>query len=327
MINEVQEQLNTHGFEMIDQIGEGGYAKVYRVKWCQYPDKIFVAKIMDLQHDESNVKYMSYINEITTLQNLMHQNVIYIFKHFKSERYFYLILEYCPNGSLASFISRFGPLSIEGFKNTAYECLDAIYSCHTGGIVHLDIKPENILYDVHFRIKLCDFGLANFVFNGVNTRVGKKLGSLLYCSPERLSNQAYDPKKADIWSLGISFYVFITGCYPWRYKDMEDAVNHIKYSNVMFPPHVPNYICEFILSMLRKTPEERPSIAELLKSRVFASKSKKKSMIILPKMDKTSVTSSTLILSRVIKNPLVTRKTQTFLSGGESTQPRSSSMY
>jgi serine/threonine protein kinase len=129
-----------------------------------------------------------------------------------------MVLEYCPGGSLFDMISD-GPIPMARLWPLGKQVLDALIACHQHGIAHLDIKPQNILLDKFGRAKLCDFGLARRVEIGRLTQQFK--GSVAFLAPEILRKQHYDPFKADVWSLGVTFYVCASGHLPWPTKAAE----------------------------------------------------------------------------------------------------------
>lgn len=264
-MNEIAQTLKANGFELIEKIGEGGQASVFAVRWEQYPDEIFAAKVITLCEKNYERRMNSYLNEICSLQRLLHQNVIYIFKHFQVNNKLYMILEYCPKGSLFHLVSRNGPLSIDNLREVARQCLDALSECHANGIVHLDIKPENILINQMGRIKISDFGLADIMENP-NGYCEKKQGSTPYCAPERFMKAPFDPKMADVWSLGITFFFCMTGSLPWKWRNNEELRNRIINIGVVYPKNFPPNVMSFLQLLLNHDPKQRCPCADLLKS-------------------------------------------------------------
>lgn len=264
MLHEIEESLRAHGFEKQKMIGQGGYSSIYLVKWNLYPDEIYVAKVTPVS-DDKNVD--TYANEIESLQKLECPNIIYVFKHFRVNHFDYIILEYCPNGNINDYVKKNGPLDYRTFVHAAKELLEALNTCHKNGFVHLDIKPENILIKDDFRLKLSDFGLAHHV--NPNQQLCFNAGSRLYSAPERFTMHTFDPFKADVWSLGITFYIMIVGRYPFDTEPCKEIINNIIYQEAIFPLDVDQEVFELISSMLSKMPEERPTIEKLLTNGLF----------------------------------------------------------
>lgn len=149
----------------------------------------------------------------------VHPNIILLYDHFVEGNELFLILEYCPSGSLKDHISPGRPLSMNIFRSVCTQILSALCACHDKGIAHRDIKPANVLIDVHGRPKLADFGLGVFCAKG--NCVNCDAVSLAFAPPEFFKEKSIDPFKADVWSLGLLFLMMATGRLPWRGRLME----------------------------------------------------------------------------------------------------------
>lgn len=263
----LDEEMESLGFKIQKLIGRGGYANVYSVLWNQYPGQTFVAKIINLANTSMREdKEKSFSNEISTLSCLFHKNIINIYRHFKINDSLVIIMEYCPNKSLQDYIQTHGPMNIDDFRIIAQQCLEAVKCCHENGIAHRDIKPNNILFGENYNVKLCDFGISEIMDEGYSSRHD---GSVLYISPEMVGREPYDPKKSDIWSLGITFYCMATNQIPWAGRNKEEVKAEIVVKNIVFPNDTPSIIKSLICAMTRKTPRDRPSAEQLLKHCIF----------------------------------------------------------
>lgn len=253
--------LDSNGYELLHAIGEGSSATVYLVKSKQY-DELFVCKRIAL------IKCNDKISEIRVLMDLNHPNIIRLYNYFEDDNYIYLILEYCPGGSLADII-REGACnySVKGALAVFQQIVAGLNHCHKKGIAHLDIKPANILIDKYSRIKLADFGLSKLIGN--DGKLKEFRGSRCFMAPEVLLRGAYDPFKADIWSLGVTFYFLLTGQSPWPMKvqsEMEFAISMCMYT---MPKGLDPILSGFIKSMMDISPESRPTTVELLENPIL----------------------------------------------------------
>lgn len=267
MSEETAAALRAEGFEIIEQIGQGGFAKVYTVKWHQYPDQIFAAKIISLEEKASFACIQSYQDEINMLKNIYHPNIIKVYKHFSSGHDMVIIMEYCPNGTLLDLVLKKGVLNKCDFKVVATQVLDALKECHSNQIAHRDIKPQNVMIDSNKRVQLCDFGIAQVV---EDTNIKRYDGSIMFLPPEMLSRVPYDPKKADIWMLGITFYFLVCGAQPFTGKTMSELIRNITIGYAKFPCMISHSITKFISKMIAKDPNSRPTCEELLKDPLFS---------------------------------------------------------
>lgn len=175
-------------------------------------------------------------------------------------------MEFCPNGSLWDDVKRNGAIDESKFKHMARQCLEAIKTCHESGIAHRDIKPMNILLDENNRIKLCDFGIAEFTQNRIASRYD---GSMAFLPPEVINKQPYNAMKADIWSLGITFYILVSGNIPWEFNGPIELKNKICSDTIIYPTSISTQLVELLAQMLSKNADERPTAASLLKDCYF----------------------------------------------------------
>lgn len=227
IVNEARKVLYQHGYDDMKAIGDGGYSTIYKVRSRQYQED-FVVKLIDLTLDESSTQIMptAFKTEIEALTHLDHPHVIRIFDHFATKTLLYIILEYCPGGSLKDVIDKKGCIPQQTLYDWCRQIINALYFCHQHGIAHRDVKPSNILIDKYSRAKLADFGLAQLyhtpLYSSETGQQNRKNlfsnifgGSLPYLAPEILSEKLYDPFKADVWSLGVTFYEMASGKLPW----------------------------------------------------------------------------------------------------------------
>ena len=249
--------INNYTFEKM--IGRGGFSRVFLVSTPKYNFK-FCAKVIpqSLQKENSN--------DMDFLLHLEHPNIIRVYDQFVVGSMSYIIIEYCSGGSLQELISHH---KIRGQKKILFfmrQILLAVKFCHDHHIAHRDIKPSNILIDRYGRPKLIDFGISMNVEPGEMVRDFSC--SKPYSSPEVILTQPHDPYKADIWSLGVTFYYMIFGKLPWP-KEEKVMIPAIEQAHFTIPRNTPPAIAQMITSMLHVDPEGRPQVDTLLKSGLF----------------------------------------------------------
>lgn len=281
MTEDTRETIKSLGYEIIEKIGQGSFANVYKVKWDKYPDIEFAAKVIKFDSTGSQRKMSTSNNELMSLKSLDHENIIKIFNSFECGKEIVLIFEYCPNGTIQQKILKEGPLDDVAFVHVASQLLGALYECHKHNLSHRDIKPANILIDEYQRVKLCDFGFANYSLDG--ELIEQFVGSLPYLPPEILLLKPHDPLKADIWSLGMTLYYLYTGKLPWPRRNKDEMIHYICNGFVYFPDGSNIEICNMIRMMLVKDPLDRPSIGQLLSLPLFHEHRYKPSSSYLPK--------------------------------------------
>lgn len=257
--------LAKHNYELKDKIGSGGFASVYKCKNTRY-NETFCVKVIELPEDAKKSLSVSFDSEFQTLVKIIHPNIISIFDHFQSDHCLYLILEYCPNGSIADLIAKNGgPIELPQLIDLFRQILQAISYIHSIGIAHRDIKPQNILLDMRNRPKLADFGLAEF-YQANQKEKGRFAGSLAYMAPELVLKKEFDPAAVDIWALGISFYQMSVGTLPWTSNLIHQEIST---GFVFIPNTLDAQVTALLRKMLQSEPGRRASANKLLELPIF----------------------------------------------------------
>lgn len=248
--------LSQNGYEYVQEIGSGAYSSVLLCKNLKYNQLFAVKKV---------AKHQMSAQEYEALVKLDHPNIIKLFSTFQDEESEYLVMEYCSNGTL----SRKGKIDYTTFIFYAKQILEALAYCHSKQIAHRDIKPENILLDQYNYPKLADFGLSKSFSKEVTST--EKCGTLIYCAPETLIQNEISPFKADIWALGITFFVFATGKLPFQYKTREELIELISVGKLNYTDiKIDQRIRYLINKMIEKNPEQRPTAEKLLNLPIFS---------------------------------------------------------
>ncbi|OHS96458.1 CAMK family protein kinase [Tritrichomonas foetus] len=288
ILDEARKVLYKHGYFLGNPIGDGGFATVYRVKSRQY-DEDFAVKLIDLSvaDDEPLISFpedgvnhkitnnISQLNsalpssfeaEINALTNLCHPNVIKIYNHFRSDTLMYIILEYCPGGCIKDLMEKSGYIKPPQLYELCKEILSALDCCHRNGIAHRDVKPSNILIDKYGRAKLADFGLAQ------KSQLSKMFGgSLPYLAPEILKKKPFDPIKADVWALGVTFFELAAGYLPFKADSIEQLKSEIGSNSLAIPPHFTHNFTGVLKLMLNAQPHHRSSVQAVSQLPIFSS--------------------------------------------------------
>lgn len=253
---EVSNTLSNYGYECVDFLGSGSFSNVFLCQNKQYKNKFAIKQVpKDKLADD----------EINALISLVHPSIIKLYATFSDADYQYLVTEYCGKGNL----KQRSKLDYDQFVTYSRQLLEVIDYCHSRKIVHRDIKPENIFFDQYDYIKLGDFCPSDSLEH--RQLYYKKRSSFMYCSPEILSEGDFDPIKADIWALGVTFYYMATGTYPFPDYPESDLRNGILYGQICFRDEdgVDNSVKYLILKMCSKSPLFRPSAKQLLNFPIY----------------------------------------------------------
>ncbi|KAK8839441.1 hypothetical protein M9Y10_031794 [Tritrichomonas musculus] len=254
-IEQITTALSQHGYEYIKTIGNGASSKVFLCKSEKY-NHLFAIKCV-----ENNTLKSS---EYNALASLNHPYIIKLYKSFQDHDLDFLVMEYCPNDTL----KHKKKLDYNKFVYYAKQILEALSYCHSQKIAHRDIKPDNIFLDNYDHVKLADFGLSKYF--EPNKTSNEKCGSLMYSSPEMINQIPFDPFRADIWSLGITFFYMATGKFPFSAKTYDDLLRLVKFGQINFSNVEINLsIKSLIQKMTSKNPKFRPTVDEILKLPIF----------------------------------------------------------
>lgn len=260
-------------YQVIKTLGRGSYGVVVYARQV-FSKKDFACKIIDRKQLEEVDRMYSFEQEIRIHQFLNHKSIVKIEEIMYLEKYIIVIMEYCINGDLHDLIfgDRYEQL-LYNMRKIIYQLSEAISYLHSRGIYHLDIKPENILLDADYNCKLCDFGCCSTERYQAQSIYS---GTVAFLAPEIVLNQPCYADKCDIWAFGITLYVMLTRCVPWKgCNDFETIKDEIVNSSLDLEI-LRFYDYKDILShCLNKNPALRPTIDEILKTNTFTSYLKK----------------------------------------------------
>lgn len=250
-------------YEIIEQIGVGGMAKVYKAK-DRLLDRFVAIKILKDQYAEDIEFLKKFNNEAQSAAKLSHINIVNVFDIgedlYKGERIHYIVMEYVDGQTLKDLIVNEKRLSNPDIIDYSIQIAQALKTAHQAGIIHRDIKPQNILIDNYGLLKVTDFGIARVSSNATITYTSSILGTVHYISPEQAKGKIVD-EKSDLYSLGAVMYEMATGKVPFDADNsVSIAVMHIqdkpepaKNLNPNLSDHL-NYI---IMKLLDKDPANR----------------------------------------------------------------------
>jgi serine/threonine protein kinase len=248
-----------------DKIGQGVYATVYKAIDTE-TSSIFAVKSISLKSKyQDRSKIISSIQkEVEILKTLDHNNIIKFYQtDIDIENHeIFIICEYAANRDLLSLIKEFHPLSIKTIQKFTKEVTRALEYIHMKGIIHRDLKCENILIDTESNVKLSDFGLSCLKEN----RKKNFAGSPYWTAPEVFAGKELT-SAVDIWSLGCTVVEMITGTPPWSSlaKNVKELVKAISKPDA-FPviPKTGPVLLDFLKKCFESDAKCRPSASELL---------------------------------------------------------------
>ena len=201
-------------YEIREIIGVGGMAVVYKAYDC-IEDRIVAVKILKEEFISNEEFIIRFKNESKAIAVLNHPNIVKVYDVSFGDLIQYIVMEYVDGITLKQYIEKQHSLRWKDAVYLTIQVLRALQHAHDKGIVHRDVKPQNIMLLADGTIKVTDFGIARFARSEHKTMTDKAIGSGHYISPEQARGEATD-EKADIYSVGVMLYEMLTGQLPFE---------------------------------------------------------------------------------------------------------------
>jgi eukaryotic-like serine/threonine-protein kinase len=252
------------GYRLIKKLGEGGMSQVFLAERADSGER-HVLKLARITADEDGEIMQRFIAEYALVSQIDHPNVAKIFHQGFSETHAYIAMEYFQEGDLRKLIQQTHTPEPGLAPDTAVAILiqiaAALAAVHKIGIVHRDMKPDNVMLRTDGSLALSDFGIAKHAQTELyETAHGEVFGTPVYIAPEQATGQAID-HRADIYSLGAMFFEMLTGSPPYKARDAQTMLEQHVHAPL---PNLPSHLAKFgpiIKSMLAKNPADRPESA------------------------------------------------------------------
>ena len=246
-------------------LGKGAFGEVWKVTH-ENSKKIYCIKMMT-KRDIFEQKLINQINkEIGIMYNINHPYSVKLYNHFEDNEKLYLIMELASNGNLYNFIQNNKNQKIktkEMIKKIIIQVIEIIKYLHSLDIIYRDIKPENILLDKDYNVKLCDYGWASYLSKG--QFCSAYCGTPEYVSPEVIKKYPYN-EKVDIWGIGVLIFELVFGYPPFTSNFNEDRFNNIKEGKINWPKDLNDMeLKDLIEKILKVNPKDRISLDEIEK--------------------------------------------------------------
>ncbi len=262
----LKDKIINNRYRIEHVIGVGGMAVVYSAIDLSTNTRVAV-KVLKDEFLESSTSKKRFVSESKIIEMLSHENIVKIYNVGFNDDLYYIVMEYVDGISLKQYIDQEGRLTLNESIYFMTQVAKALAHAHSKGVVHRDIKPQNIMLLRDGSVKVMDFGIAKYAKSATLTLHDKAIGSVHYISPEQVNGQKCDAR-SDIYSAGITFYEMLTGKVPFD-ADTPVSVALKQIKELPRAPKsifedIPSSVNEIILRAISKRPEDRYQTADAL---------------------------------------------------------------
>lgn len=250
-------------YHILRKIGSGAMAEVYLAEQRSLGRRVAL-KILKSEFSQDETYVKRFVREARAIARLTHPNLVQIFQADCIDGYWFIAQEYVQGQTLQKLIQMGGSVPFQRVADILWQISSSLDKASEAGIVHRDVKPDNILLGDNGDVKIADFGLARLIGTGDTslalTQTGMTLGTPLYMSPEQAQGKSLD-LRSDMYSLGITCYHALAGRPPFRGETaLAVALQHVNEDSdplVKLRPDIPPPLARIVHRMIEKSPEDR----------------------------------------------------------------------
>ena len=261
-------------YRLLGRVGEGGMGEVFRARHMQ--ESVAEAQGGDVAIKLMHRHFASHRDALERFRReaqlgmvLAHPNLVRVFDTLEADGRFGMVMAWAEGRPLSSILGEeTGPIPWPRAWRLVEQLLEAVGFAHEHGVIHRDLKPDNVLVDANMRLKVLDFGIAKASWER-RTRTGVALGTLDYMAPEQAVHAASIDHRADIYALGMTLYEMLAGRLPWGHEATEAEVLRWKQQRSFpspdrFYPDIPPAVVAAVMACLDGEPQRRPANIRLL---------------------------------------------------------------
>ena len=253
-------------YEIVGKIGTGGMADVYKAKDHKL-NRFVAVKVLKAEFRDDKAFITKFRAEAQAAAGLAHPNIVNIYDVGEEKGVYFIVMELVEGITLKEYIAKKGRLAVREATSIAIQVSQGLEAAHNSGIIHRDVKPQNIIISTDGKVKVTDFGIARAATN--NTISTAVMGSVHYTSPEQ-ARGGYSDAKSDIYSLGITLYEMLTGHVPFDGEStVAIAIKHLQEemkSPEIYVADLPRSTVQIIYKCTQKSPDRRyANMSELIR--------------------------------------------------------------
>ncbi|XP_072564212.1 serine/threonine-protein kinase PLK3-like [Paramormyrops kingsleyae] len=253
---------NERFYRRLELLGEGGFAQCFKMMDI-FTGEIFAVKVIPIKHSDG---IKESLREVVLLKLLQHQHVVNFSHHVEDDKFLYIFMELCSRGSMLDLLQEREILSKPEVRYYLRQLIGALRHIHGKGIVHRDLKLENLLLTEALGLKVADFGLATKL-EPLESRQKRFCGTREYAAPEVWKMEGHGPE-SDVWALGCIMYTMLVGAYPFD-GDAEEIKQRVTKVEYTLPKSLSSSAKTLISWILQKNPQDRPTLEQILNHKFF----------------------------------------------------------
>lgn len=270
-----------NGYTLLDIIGRGGFSEVYSARNIATGEEVAIKQV-DTGKIEDGTYLERFKVEAEVVARLNHPHIVPVYDHWTDDSGMYMVMKWMKNGNLRRRIEDGGIRDLSFVSQIVSQIGSALQATHTAGLIHRDIKPDNVMFDDQNNAYLADFGLAKDTNRAVPlTQMGWKLGSQAYSAPEQISNDGEITPQSDIFAFGVLIFETLTGQHPFIDDSADDIRWMIKAIREPMPlahfiyPDIPSEVDDVLQHATRKKPADRyPTVTAMIQAFEHATQGK-----------------------------------------------------
>jgi len=252
-------------YEIGRLLGQGTFAKVYYARNLTTGQTVAI-KVIDKDKIVKTGLMDQIKREISIMRLVRHPNILQLFEVMATKNKIYFVLEYAKGGELFNKIAK-GKLTEEAARKYFQQLIGAVDYCHSRGVYHLDLKPENLLLDENETLKVSDFGLSALAESKrQDGLLHTACGTPAYVAPEVLSRKGYNGAQADVWSCGVILFVLAASYLPFHERNLIEMYKKISKAQYRCPRSFSAELKELLYGILNPDPNTRMPISRIKRS-------------------------------------------------------------
>ncbi len=260
-------ELLNNRYQLFERLGYGGMADVFRARDLML-DRYVAIKVLRKDYTENAGFQERFRHEARAAANLSHPNIVTVHDFGLAEGQLYIVMEYIPGTDLKTLLRKRGRFTIDEATPLVVQACAGIGYAHRAGLVHCDVKPQNMLVTPDKRLKVTDFGIARALATiHPDEHSDVVWGSPQYFSPEQAAGEPPSPA-SDVYSLGVVLYEMLSGTLPFTGSTAEELARlHIQADPIPvreYVPDIPSTLEEIVMKVLSKEPSARYRTADQL---------------------------------------------------------------